>query len=389
MKVAWVAVWILAGAAARGQFTDGSARSGAFQYLATVREAGGAEALAGLPPGAVTALAESFGALDRASVPPAVFLEHVRLANEVRGRYYGQMPEDAFRRYLLPLRIRYELTSRAGWRPALKAELEGTGGAAATAAEAAERVFAWIGGRVKLLDGEETYPLGLRGDLDPLTTWRGGFGTEVDASILGVAALRSVGVAARLVYAPVLRGEQGGKMWLEFRDAKDWKPWVPSYALAVRGAGKAAEVSDHGARLRARFAGKWVYVVAGPDEPINVTRAYAPVGRVWMCPVPLETEPFEACVMVPCGGRLQPTMGRDLYHPEPDGSALGLGAGPFVIAAGNRSSFGGLVEGQVGAGSDGWFAFDFGKGKARYQEARNRPAFFPWEPEPPPEDEAW
>ena len=67
--------------------------------------------------------------------------------------------------------------------------------------DCAKQVFQWMTGHLVLTGSKSAYRLPMRGDLDPLTVLKGGRGSEIDLTIFGVAALRSCGVAARLVWA--------------------------------------------------------------------------------------------------------------------------------------------------------------------------------------------
>lgn len=153
-------------------------------------------------------------------------------------------------------------------------------------------MFAWIRREVKLFGETRTYPLNLKGDLDPLTTLRGGRGTETDVAILAVAALRSVGIAARIVYAPVIANENGGKVWLEYRDRNEWKPWAPSAPPQV----------DTKRWLNRQFGNQWAYILADPQYPVNITPSYTKTETLWLCPAPLAVEKFDATAMVLSAG---------------------------------------------------------------------------------------
>jgi hypothetical protein len=119
-------------------------------------------------------------------------------------------------------------------------------------------------------ESENTYVLPYRGDLDPLTTWRGGFGDEIDVSILTCAILRSVGIPSRLVYTPAIRNARGGKVWLEFMDEqKQWIPWVPTLASLLK-------TKDHKAALQVLMKDKGGIIFANPADPEEITESYLP-----------------------------------------------------------------------------------------------------------------
>ncbi|MDD5262546.1 MAG: transglutaminase-like domain-containing protein [Methylacidiphilales bacterium] len=386
-----LAVWLVPHAELEAQYMDSTAQTESQAYLDKVRSELGAEALQSMPEQHVRFLAQSMGRLDRATVPSSIFMEHLRLAESVRTRFYTDMPDEAFCSYVLSFRIREELSSHAGWRGRFKTELDPVLGDEKDPAAAAARIFDWVSGKIKLYGKLRSYPLNLKGDLDPLTTLRGGCGNEIDAAILAVAALRSAGIAARIVYAPVLADEDGGKVWAEYRTRDGWAPWAPSLALdaldaSVQGIPK-IKAGMHRDWLKKEFAGRFGYVLANPQRPANITCAYTSVTSIWMSPKPLDKEPFNCTLMLWCRGRLQPLMGRDIYNPEPDNSAAGVGPGKYVIVAGDIKSVGTLKQMQLNAGQTGWYVMDFEKGEAQFQIADKKPAFFEWDPETlPPTD---
>ncbi len=386
-----MAVWIVPHAELEAQYVDSTAQTEPQAYLDKVRSELGAEALQSMPEQHVRFLAQSMGRLDRVTVPPSVFMEHLRLAQSVRTRFYADMSDDAFCSYVLSFRIREELSSHAGWRGLLKSELDTLLGDEKDPAAAAAKIFDWMSGKIKLYGKLRSYPLNLKGDLDPLTTLKGGCGCETDAAILAVAALRSVGIASRIVYAPVLANEDGGKVWMEYRTRDGWMPWVPSLALdtldaTAQGIPK-TKSGMHRDWLKREFAGRFGYVLANPQRPTNITPAYTLMAWIWMTPKPLDKEPFNCTLMMWCGGRLQPLMGRDIYNPEPDNSAAGVGPGKYVVVAGDIKSMGTLKQIQLNAGQTGWCVMDFERGEMQFQVADRKPAFFEWDPEtPPPSD---
>ncbi len=386
-----LAVWIVPHTELEAQYVDSTAQTESQAYLDKVRSELGAGALQSIPERHVRFLAQSMGRLDRLTVPPPVFMEHLRFAEGVRARFYTDIPEDAFCSYILSFRIREELSSHAAWRGLLKTELDPVLAVEKDPAAAAGKIFDWMSGKIKLYGKPRSYPLNLKGDLDPLSTLKGGYGCETDAAILAVAALRSAGIASRIVYAPVLANEDGGKVWVEYRTRDGWMPWVPSLALdaldtSVQGISKIKAVL-HRDWLKKEFAGRFGYVLANPQRPANITPAYTPVASIWMVPKPLDKEPFNCTLMLWCRGRLQPLMGRDIYNLEPDNSAAGVGAGKYVIVAGDIKSVGTLKQIQLNAGQTAWYVMDFEKGEAQFQIADKKPAFFEWDPETlPPTD---
>lgn len=356
----------------QGQFCDGSAGNSAEDYLQRVTEKLGDSALDKIPRGEAIYLAGTFSRSDRVVVSPEVFIEHLVEAIKMRNRFYENIPEESFRDMILAVRIRAEFTSRAGWRKRLNTELAPLIGDETDVTKAANTVLAWVRTKVKLTGDSRTYALNLKGDLDPLTTLRGGRGTETDIAILAVACLRSVGIAARIVYAPVIANENGGKIWMEYRNRKEWLPWVPSLPDAPN-----VKIA-----LNNAFAGRWAYIIANPEHPINITASYTSTTPLWLCPNPLTVEKFEATAMVFCNGRLQPVMGRDIYNLEPENASLGLGPGNYVVGSGDRATLGGIKPVILRAGGEqGWYQMDFEGRKQQFALSKEKPPFFAWMPE--------
>lgn len=324
-------------------------------------------------------LAGTLGQMDRINVSPETFMEHLEGAIKTRNRFYPDMPRKSFREYILAMRIRSEFTSRAGWRKRLGTELTPLIGDEQDVTKAANAVFTWIQSKVKLIGATRCYPLNLKGDLDPLTTLRGGRGSETDVAILAVAGLRSVGIAARIGYAPVIANEQGGKVCVEYRDRKEWQPWIPSAPVGVNAK----------AWLNKEFTGGLAYILANPQQPVNITSSYAPVTALWFCPHPLSVEKFDATAMVFCNGRWQSVTGRDIYNLEPENSTLGMGAGAYLIVSGDRATLGGIKPITLRADMPGWYHMDFTAGKQQFAQSKQKPAFFEWTPQPGVNAEAW
>jgi hypothetical protein len=364
---------------AYGQYYDSTVQSSAEDYLTRVNERLGEAALNKVPRADALYLAGTFGQLDRFTIPPEVFIQHIELAGAMRNRFYPNIPDEAFRQYVLELRIRSEFTSRAGWRQPLHSELTPLIGNEKDISKAAGTVFSWIQSKVKLVGQPRTYRLNLKGDLDPLTTLRGRRGTETDVAILGVACLRSIGIAARIVYAPVIANENGGKVWLEYRDDKDWQTWAPSAPPGVA-------CKEW---LKREFAGKWAYILANPADPVNITSSYAPVTPLWLCPHPLTMDKFDGMAMVFSDGRLQPISGRDIYNIEPENANAGIGLGDYIIVTGDKASYGGIKPIRLRGEAPGWYQMDFESRKQHFAQSKQQPEFFEWSPDPPEIAAGW
>lgn len=368
------ALLLLSPLPARAQYYDSTVKASAEDYLQQVVETAGAEALDKYPRGDVLYLAGTLGQMDRPSIPADVFIGHLEVATSVRNRFYPDIPQESYRQYILALRIRSEFTSHSGWSRRLNAELMQLIGEGTDITKAANLVFAWVRGKVKL-DGEtRTYQLNLKGDLDPLTTLRGGRGNEIDIAILAVASLRSVGIASRIVYAPVIANEKGGKVWVEYRDSKEWVPWVPS-------APSAPPVESAKAWLTREFRGEWAYILANPEQPVNITGTYVQPVSLWLCPHPLSIDKFDGTPMIFSNGRLQPVTGRDLYNPEPENASVGMGAGPYVIVSGDRTTLGGIKPVVLAGDQPGWYQMNFESKIQQFATGKSKPDFFEWLPD--------
>jgi len=292
----------------------------AYEYLDQVEKDVGYEAFVATPEALTLQLALTLGKLDKVHLTSEAFIQHLQQVATAKDRFYPQrkLTTDEVVAYLLPYRIRYEHTSKPGWLTTLARKFAPLTATATTADEAAKVVLAWIPAHVKLLDPALSYPLPIRGDLDPLTVLKGGYGSEVDCAIFGVAALRSAGVAARFVWAPALRGEAGGKAWLEYLgEAGQWIPWVPSYGA----------VPDHLAEIRKSLGSGIIFVMARPEEPVEITGSYVETMRVEII---ARQENVTVQLMVVGRDGLVAAHGNEIM-----GSGLGydVGRGPLIVAA--------------------------------------------------------
>ena len=80
-----------------------------------------------------------------------------------------------------------------------------------------------------------------------------------------------MGVAARIAWAPILRGERGGKLWLEYWSEKEeWVPWMPSIGKVVQSK----------ANLLEFLSDRVGMIFIHQDKPENVTESYLPVCEI-------------------------------------------------------------------------------------------------------------
>jgi hypothetical protein len=289
-------------------FQDPSALSNQqlFQYIDPLLEELGDEALQEIEFQDIMAFVRQLGQIDRYQLKATDFLEHLTMAHAVRKQfsYEGGLSQKEFESYLLPLRIRYESTARSSWRrffyDTFLPEVEGK-----TIQEASKTIFTILNNRIEC-DSEKTYVLPYRGDLDPLTTWRGGFGDEIDVSILATAILRSVGIPSRLVYTPNIRNSQGGKVWVEvMNERKEWTPWVPTFANTLA-------PEDHKAALQVLMKGKGGVIFANPADPKEVTGSYLQTTAFHFTPPEGTAEKIEYSLAFQVNSVLKPIRGYEL-----------------------------------------------------------------------------
>jgi hypothetical protein len=297
-------------------------RTKLFAYLESVEEAVGSEAFESVPYERALQLAKTMGPIDRQSMAPGTFVGNLRQLGAVEKRFYRGKPlsEDEVMAFLMPKRIRYEATSRPEWPERLGQLFKDGVGASKAADECARHVFKWIASNLVLTGSKSAYRLPMRGDLDPLTVLKGGRGSEIDLSIFCVAALRSCGVAARLAWAPTLRGEVGGKVWLEYRSENgNWIPWVPSYG----------DSRDHLDKIRQDFGSKIALVMAAPDSPLEITSSYVETVSIR---VRVDEDGTQVAFMIVGADGLLPLRGIAMEYARNEREAQ-IGRGPLIVAS--------------------------------------------------------
>ena len=298
----------------------------AYRYLDQVQEDVGYAAFESVSESHALQLALTLGNLDKDHLTSKAFIQHLQQVEKGRDRYYKKrkLTGDEVVAYLLPYRIRYEHTSKPEWLTTLAQHFQPVTASATTAEEAAQAVLDWMPGHVKLLEPALSYPLPQRGDLDPLTVLKGGFGNEVDCALFGVAALRASGVAARFVWAPALRGEPGGKAWLEYlSEAGTWVPWVPSFGAAA----------DHAAEIRKQIGPKILFVMARPEAPMEITGTYVKTMEIV---IHANREDVVVSLLAPGRHELMASRGTDEIKNERQ-ACIGRGAVVVSAAFSNRS----------------------------------------------------
>jgi hypothetical protein len=338
----------------------------AFEYLDQVEAAVGTEEFEKVPFELAFAVALPLGRIDKWYLTPQTFLSHVKRAELVRKRFYREKPltDDEVKSDLLAFRIRYEVSETADWMEKIGTHLDPLVAKATTAEEAASAIFGWMSGNLELMEMALGYKLPLRGDFEAVKVLKDKKGSEIDVAIFGVAALRASGVAARIVYAPALRGEVGGKVWLEYLgEDRVWRPWVPSLAC-VKGIGgtgcsidglgqdvpatKQNATVTHLAEIRKRFGDKIVLVMTRPEEPKEITEQYVDTANL-----EFKTDGQEVEISLMIFGRqgLMVARGNEVEEMKNE-RLVRVGRGLVVAAAsfGNRSFA--LLPIKIPAGSD-------------------------------------
>jgi hypothetical protein len=153
---------------------------------------------------------------DLVQVSATDLFDDLKAALETREKFpWGRNLSQAdFCRYVIPVRIDDEPLQR--YRRWMMQKLAAAVKNCQTAEEAALEVNLWLGQRV-------TYqPTDWR-DQGPLTTISCGFGRCGEETILLVAALRCVGLAARMVYVPFWAHCSDNHAWVEVRTETKWK----------------------------------------------------------------------------------------------------------------------------------------------------------------------
>ncbi|MDR1192432.1 MAG: transglutaminase-like domain-containing protein [Verrucomicrobiales bacterium] len=361
---------------AHSQFTDGYASTEAEQYVDELKKyLGQAEPDDNFNRDAAY-LVRTFSRTDKLNIPPDVVIKHIQLSQSVKNKYYSFIPYQAYQEYLLALRIRYERTAHSNWRQVLHEILNPLVKDAADIDQTANIVFQWLRKEVRLEDEGNTYPIGTKGDLDPLTTLKGKAGTEIDLAILGVAALRSVGIASRIVMAPAIANEKGGKIWLEYRSKEDWKPWVPS----------APADSNHLTWLQKQFGKNFSAVVSNAKTPQNITPRYTETFPIWFCPDPL-TPNFDVNFCIIGNTRFLVINGKDLMNDLPRNLDYGFGFQLYLITFGYRKTMWGykLVDAKYNIDNNhrdrqipAWYIFSFKQKKQFLKFSKDRPKNFEW-----------
>lgn len=292
-----------------------------YAYVDSIETALGTPVFESLPYDRVLRLAATMGLIDREAVSPNAFLLHLQHVGTVENRFYREEPltDQDVQAYLMPLRIRYEASSRPEWRQRLAVQFKVIATPATTADACACGVLGWVAKNLRLTNLNVAYRLPIRGDLDPLTVLKGGRGTEIDLAIFGVAALRSCGVLARLVWAPALRNEVGGKIWLEYRSEHGaWVPWVPSFGAPT----------EHRARIRRELGAKIALVMASPDAPVEITGDYVETVKVQI----RAGDSTEVALMMIGSDGLMPIRGTSLEYAQNERIAK-VGKGPLIVAS--------------------------------------------------------
>lgn len=319
-----LATSILLGGTSPAEYHDASAgdRENIYRYLDRVQVETDPDTFASSNFDHALHLAQGMGLLDLSNVRPADFANHLQHVSRSEKRFYKQAPlkPEEVKKWLLPLRIRYEIRTSGAWMPPLSEKFSAIVADADSAGTAAGKILDWMSDNLEVTGNRPSNPLPSRGDLDPLTVIKGGRGTEVDIAVCAVASLRSVGIASRIVWTPALRGGNGGKLWMEYlTESRTWEPWVPSFG------GK----KDHKSELRRLFGQDIAAVMAEPESPCDITGSYVDTMRVTFD----ATDGNVGITLLVTGStELLPVFGNDA---EPGGvrDTYTIGRGAFLVAA--------------------------------------------------------
>lgn len=214
---------------------------------------------------------------DIADYPGELFLEGVRLsfraAEELNWR--ETIPEELFMHFVLPLRVNNESldNSREIFYNQLKERVKGL-----SLYDAAIEVNRWCQEKVVYTptDGRTS---------SPLATVKSAYGRCGEESVFTVAAMRSVGIPARLIYTPRWAHTDDNHAWVEVWTGNGWHylgACEPEPRLDIAWFSSTA---TRGLLMHARVFGRYQgaeEVIGGNAHftEINVTPNYAPVTKV-------------------------------------------------------------------------------------------------------------
>ncbi len=197
-----------------------------------------------------------------------------------------------------------------------------------------------------------TYRLTDERTMSPLTAWRTGSGRCGEESAFCVAALRSVGIAARQVYVPWWAHCDDNHAWVEFWDGGGWR---------FMGACEPEPAADRGwfcaAAARAPVVRYRTFFDYGADRPAgrigparlyNVTARYAPVREVTVRVTDDAGQPVAGALVTLCAanmGAYRPVLWGRTDAGGVMGASVGRGALHVEAALDGR-----MAEGTVPAG---------------------------------------
>lgn len=269
---------------------------------------------------------------DLGDVPPELVMGMVRHGLEVREEFpwCGALPERDFFKYVLYPRINNEELSecRGLFRRELRPRLEGL-----TLPEAILEVNRWCAENVtyRSTDGRTA---------SALAVYRCGWGRCGEESLFAVNALRSVGIAARQIYAPWWSHCDDNHAWVEAWDGERWR---------YLGACEPEPRLDMG----------WFTPAAGRAMLIH-TRVFAGEGDWrWLFPEadPLDLDLREGVAYESVTARYAGTRAFRVKVTGPDGPAAGAKVGFYLLNEGALRPIGSRV-----AGEDGVAALNLGRG---------------------------
>ncbi|MEJ2690679.1 MAG: transglutaminase-like domain-containing protein [Deltaproteobacteria bacterium] len=172
------------------------------------------------------AMAANLTRADWYEVDSAFLLDAFQATLEARRRFaWGrQIPDDIYRRYVVPLRVSREPLQpfRRKFLDEIGSRLEGI----QSLARAALEVNLYLGERIGFRSTD-------RQDQGPLTTLSCGFGRCEEEVIVAIDAMRSVGIPARAIWVPYWSATDNNHVWLEVYTEDGWK-FMDAAAPATR-----------------------------------------------------------------------------------------------------------------------------------------------------------
>lgn len=162
------------------------------------------------------AMAENLTDADWYEIDPASLMDAFQATLDARKRFEwgSKVPEDVYRRYVVPLRVGSEPLQP--FRRKFLNEIGPRLDSLHSLARAALEVNLYLGERVGFKSTDKR-------SQGPLTTLSCGFGRCGELMILAIDAMRSVGIPARGVWVPWFSARENNHAWIEVYTENGWK----------------------------------------------------------------------------------------------------------------------------------------------------------------------